>query len=210
MPLVLPRPHGLRPRARGAAGTHRRAQAGVYPGSTRAAGASARHHPGPQRAHGASAGQRKRARPRGNCLLSHGSRRRYHVSRTWPACRVSHCGSAGMEARCGRLCARHRAGDHRHPGGVRHRRRPHPQADRRMGRRAQDRRHRGAPQPLGDFARVRLERYDGSNLFPVHCAVRAEQAGHLHGAARRERAGGAGGPQGGGAFRAGFRFRHGE
>ena len=64
-------------------------------------------------------------------------------------------------------------------------RRPHPQADRRVGGRAQDRRHRRAHQPLGDFARLRAERLHGFELFPVHRSLRADQAGDFHGATGR-------------------------
>ena len=47
--------------------------------------------------------------------------------------------------------------DHRHPGRLRHCRRPHRRADRRLGGRPQNRRHRRAHQPLGHFPRFRLE-----------------------------------------------------
>ena len=57
---------------------------------------------------------------------------------------------------------------------------------------AQDRRHRRAHQPLGDLARLRAERDHRSELFPVHRALRIDQAGHLDGAAGRARHAGRG------------------
>ena len=70
--------------------------------------------------------------------------------------------------------------------------RPDPEADRRLGGRAEDRGHRRAHQPLGHLARLRAERRHRFELFPVHRSVRVDQAGDLHGAAGRARHAGRG------------------
>ena len=67
-----------------------------------------------------------------------------------------------------------------------------PKLHRRLGGRAEDRRHRRAYQPLGDVARLRAERQHRSELFPVHRSVRIDQARDLHGAAGRARDAGRG------------------
>ena len=49
----------------------------------------------------------------------------------------------------------------------------HSQAHWSMGGRSQDRGHRRTYQPVGDFARLRAERRDGFELFPLHRPLRA-------------------------------------
>src|SRR5258708_17659295 len=77
-----------------------------------------------------------------------------------------------------------------------------------LGGRQKDRRHRCAHQPLGHFARICAEREHRPELFWLYRAVRAVEAGHLHGST-----GSGCGPPGcecpaGHAFRPGIRPRN--
>ena len=56
-------------------------------------------------------------------------------------------------------------------------------AHRRVGGRPQDRRHRRAHKPLGDFPRLRFERLHGPELLSLHSALRLERPGDLYGRA---------------------------
>ena len=58
--------------------------------------------------------------------------------------------------------------------------RPRPGLHRRVGGRQEDRRHRRPYQPLGHLPRLRAESYYRFELFPVHRALRADQAGDFH------------------------------
>src|ERR1022692_4818762 len=179
----------------------RAAQGRRYPRSTHPAGAPPHHHHGPQRSHGKPPGRRRNPDPRRHRLPSHRPRRRRHLSRPRTDRGLSHPRPARMAARCGSLRAGHRTDPDRYSVGFRHPGRPYSQTDGRLGGRAQNRRHRRAHQPMGDFARFRAQRLDRPALFSVYCSLRPHQARDFHGAIgmRRLVDGGCGAP--GRAFR---------
>src|SRR5579862_6384143 len=92
-----------------------------------------------------------------------------------------------MEAGCGCLCPRDRAGTNRRIRRIRNRERPGGWGHRRVDGCGQDCRHWRSHQPLGDIARVRAERRYGFELFPLHRAVWSHAAGYVDASARLSR-----------------------
>ena len=142
--------------------------------------ASARGHHGPQRARGKCAGAPGAAGARRNRVSSHRPRRRCHLSRAGPDRRLSRSsicanGSATWSPMCARIeqvlidtladFGSSRTGSQGATGVWTEAR--------------QNRRHRRPYQPLGHFPWLRAECRYGFELFPVHRALRAYQAGDV-------------------------------